>query len=187
MSKKHSNSGTRRRPAEAGGFLGGLTTLIEKLGELAEKGEELKRSGEIHGLDPSGKLRGVYGFTIKTGLGTEHQEMKVEPFGNLRQDVRTGEPVVHEVREPMVDVFEEGDEVLVVAEMPGVGIQDAEIELNEDILVIKARHKDKKYHKEVLLPRTFTKEQMASSCRNGVLEIRLGPQQEQDFSHAGSD
>jgi HSP20 family protein len=52
----------------AEGFLGGLSSILEKLGELAEKGQELRKSGEIGGLDPEGKLRGVYGFTIRTGL-----------------------------------------------------------------------------------------------------------------------
>jgi hypothetical protein len=33
------------------GILGGVTDLLEKLGELAEKGESLSRTGEIHGKD----------------------------------------------------------------------------------------------------------------------------------------
>ena len=50
--------------------------------------------------------------------------MKVEPFGNVRKDERTGRATVREVMEPPVDVFEEADHVLVVAEMPGVGAED---------------------------------------------------------------
>lgn len=174
MSKKRStsgNGGTDR--LGLGSFLGGLGTLIDKLGELAEKGEELKKTGEIRGLDPEGKLRGVYGFTIKTGLGGDREGVKVEPFGNVRPDEQTGKPVVHEVREPMVDVFEEGDQVLVVAEMPGVGSQDVQLELADDILTITAKRGGTKYRKEVLLPSTFQEKEMTSTCRNGVLEVRL--------------
>ncbi len=47
-----------------GGFLSGLTNLIEKLGELAEKGKELQGLKEF-GTD---ELKGVYGFTIRTNL-----------------------------------------------------------------------------------------------------------------------
>ena len=172
MTKKHA---TRRRVEHEprnGGFLSGLADLIEKLGDLAEKGEELKRTGEI-GLDPSGKVRGVYGVTIRTALGGERETVKVEPFGNVRPDKKTGEPVVHEVREPMVDVFEEDHEVLVVAELPGVGAQDVHLDLNDDILVIAASSGDKKYRKEVLLPESAAGREMTSKCRNGVLEVRF--------------
>jgi HSP20 family protein len=154
------------------GIFGGLGTLLEKLSELAEKGEALHQSGELHGLDPKGKLRGVYGFTIRTGLGGE-PGIKVEPFGNVRNDEQTGQPVVHEVHEPMVDVFEEADHVLVVAELPGISEDNLQLELKGDILTITAARRDKKYHKEVLLPAVFTAEKMSHSCRNGILEVRF--------------
>ncbi len=155
-----------------GGFLGGLGTLLEKLGELAEKGKELRESGTIQ--DPKGKVKAVYGFTIRTGLGGDDSLFKVEPFGNVSQDEQTGKPVVHEVLEPMVDVFEESGYVLVVAEMPGVGEEDVHLELREDILTITAGKGNKKYRKEVLLPGTFSTKEMSHTCRNGVLEVKLG-------------
>jgi len=156
-----------------GGLLGGLGTLIERLGELAEKGAELKKSGEFRSNDPEGKVRGVYGFSIKTGLGGDRDEIKVEPFGNVRRDERTGEVVVREVREPLVDVFEEDDHVRVVAEMPGIDAEHVRVALRDDILTIDAGEQDKKYHKEVLLSGTFSADAMSHTCRNGVLEIRL--------------
>ncbi len=156
-----------------GNLLGGLGPLLEKLGELAEKGEELRKVGEIQGLDSEGKLRGVYGFTIRTGLKGNDPSVKVEPFGNVRPDERTGRPVVHEVREPLVDVFEESDHVLVIAEMPGVSEEDIQLELRDDILSITAGQGEKKYHKEILLPAAFPAEKMTRSCRNGILEVRF--------------
>ena len=166
-----------------GGLLGGLTNLIEKLAELAEKGEELKRTGEFE-LDPKGKVRGVYGFTIKTGLGGDREGVKVEPFGNVRTDKQSGRPVVHEVCEPMVDVFEEDDEVLVVAEMPGIGAEDVHLELADDILTITASCGSKKYRKELLLPDAVADRSMTSSCRNGVLEVRLTSKERKADGHA---
>ena len=151
------------------GFLGGLGSLIEKLGELAEKGQTLRKEGEIRG--PDDRVRGIYGFNIKVGLGDEG--VKIEPFGNVRKDEETGRPVVQEVREPMVDVFEEETHVLVVAEMPGIGEADVHLDLKDDILTIHAARGEKKYQKEVLLPATFSPEQMAHTCRNGVLEVKL--------------
>jgi HSP20 family protein len=76
----------------------------------------------------------------------------------------------------MVDVFDEGDHVLVVAEMPGVGEEDLQLELKDDVLIIAAERGEMKYRKEVLLPDTFSAGQMSHSCRNGVLEIKLARQ-----------
>lgn len=153
-------------------LLGGLGSFVDKLGELAEKGEQLRKSGEFQSSDPAGKVRGVYGFSVKMGLGKEG-DVSVEPFGNVHKDQATGKTVVAEIREPMVDVFEEKDHILVVAEMPGIGEKDLKLDLKEDILSITAGHGDKKYHKEVLLPSVFASEKMTHTCRNGVLEVKI--------------
>jgi HSP20 family protein len=151
-----------------GGFLSGIGNLVEKLSELAEKGEELKKGGEFGGKE----LRGVYGFSVKVGgLGGE-RKVTLEPFGNIKRPAR-GAPVVSEEREPMVDLFDEEDHLLVVAELPGVEEKDVKLELHGDILEITAQRGDNKYRKEVLLGKVFDKERMSSSCRNGVLEVRF--------------
>ena len=151
-----------------GGILKGLGNLVEKLGELAEAGREISKTGEISGLGKD--VKGVYGFTLKLGLGGEGT--KVEPFGNIRRDERSGRPVVHEVIEPAVDVFEEADHALVVAEIPGIGPENVQLQVQDDLLVITAERGAKKYRKEVLLPDTFPRDKMKLSCTNGVLEIR---------------
>ena len=69
--------------ADVGGFMGGLTNLIEKLGDLAEKGKDLH---ELKEFGDQGGVKGVYGFTIRTGIGGERSGgVKVEPFGNVRE------------------------------------------------------------------------------------------------------
>ena len=152
-----------------GGMLKGLGDLVEKLHELAESGQELEKTGEIRGAGQ--QLKGIYGFTVKVGLGQEGP--RIEPFGNIGRDAKSGRTVVQEVREPVVDVFEEEEHVLVVAEMPGISQPDVRTELQDDVLTITAERGDKKYRKEVLLPASFAPEKMQVSCNNGVLEIKL--------------
>ncbi|MEI6782869.1 MAG: Hsp20/alpha crystallin family protein [Verrucomicrobiota bacterium] len=151
-----------------GGILSGLTGLVEKLNELAETGAELRRGGELHGAGQERK--GIYGFTVKVGLGD--QAARVEPFGNIRTDKTTGQAVVEEVREPVVDLFEEKDHLLIVAELPGISAADVKLEVKDDVLTITATKGDKKYRKEVLLPGNYPKAKMRLSCNNGVLEIK---------------
>ena len=151
-----------------GGILKGLGDLVERMAELAETGKELTRTGELRG--DGEQLKGIYGFTVKVGLGGE--QPRIEPFGNIRRDVRSGRTVVQEVREPVVDIFEEADHVLVVAEMPGISAEDVQVEVEGKVLSITAEKKDKKYRKEIVLPQAFPREKMQISCNNGVFEIR---------------
>jgi HSP20 family protein len=169
MTKKH-NEKTSEGGFELGlgGMLKGLGDLVEKLGDLAKTGEQLSRTGEIHGSNK--EVKGIYGFTVKVGLGDDRP--RVEPFGNIRQDRESGRTVVQEVREPVVDVFEEEDHVLIVAEMPGITVEDLRISVEDDLLSITAERGDKKYRKEVLLPAASTREKTQATCNNGVVEIK---------------
>jgi HSP20 family protein len=72
----------------------------------------------------------------------------------------------------VVDVFEEEDHVLVVAEMPGVSVEDVKITVEDDLLTISAERGDKKYRKEVLLPASSTRKKTQVTCNNGVVEIK---------------
>jgi len=151
-----------------GGILKGLGDMVEKLGELEKQGEQLSRTGELGGLGKD--LKGIYGFTVKVGLGDDGP--RVEPFGNIRQDRQSGHTVVQEVREPVVDVFEEEDHVLLVAEMPGVSPEDVKITVEDDLLTISAERGDKKYRKEVLLAASSSREKIEVTCNNGIVEIK---------------
>lgn len=155
-------------------MLGGLVDLVEKLGDLAEKGEKLSRSGSVRmGKGSSGKdLRAVYGFSVKTGMGGD--EVKVEPFGNVRRDRKTGESVVQEVHEPLTDVFEEEDHLLIVAEMPGIDAEDIRLEIHGDVLTLSAEGEERKYRKEILLPREVHEEDLSVTSRNGIVRIVCG-------------
>ena len=160
-----------------GGFLGGLGGLIDQLGKLAQQAEQaggkLDKTGEFN-LGQDGRTKGVYGFSVRSGLGQQGEKtVKVEPFGNMRREEKGGEVVVQEIREPMVDVFDEPGHVLIVAEVPGITQEDVQLELQDDILILAAEKGETKYRKEVLLPISVSPDRMSFSCRNGILEIRL--------------
>ncbi len=171
MKTKHKQNKTEPQGETSlglGGIFSGLTGLVEKLNELAQTGQGLSQTGEIGGDDKG--VKGIYGFTVKVGLGD--QSPRVEPFGNIRRDKKTGKAVVQEVREPVVDLFEERDHLLIVAEMPGIGVKDVQLEVKDDVLTIAAARGQKKYRKEILLPGIYPREKMRMACNNGVLEIK---------------
>src|SRR3990172_6079938 len=164
----------KSEPSGSGGFVAALGTLIDQLGKLAEQAEQAggvgTKTGEVS-MGSDKRLKGVYGFSVKSGLG--EKGVKVEPFGNIRRDAERGRVEVHEIREPMVDVFDERDHTMIVAELPGIMQEDVQLELNDDIMILVAERGKKKYRKEVLLPASFSSDKMSFTCRNGILEIRL--------------
>jgi len=154
-----------------GGLLGGLGGFIEKLGELAEAGEELSRSGEFK--DASGKIRGVYGINVKTALGEGGQtELKVEPFGNVHRG-SADRPKGEDIREPLVDIHEEDDHVLVLVELPGVAKENVNLEVADGQLKLSAERGKTTYRKEVDLPESCSADKMNWECSNGILQVRF--------------
>jgi len=156
-----------------GGLFKGLGNLIDSATKLAEKGEELSKSGEIDfsGLDKIKglkDLKGVYGVRVRT---LADGKPSVQPFGNIKRTPKG--PVVEEVREPIVDIFDESDEIQVVAEMPGIDEKDITIEIKGDILNITAEGKNRKYQKEVLLSREAKADDMTWAYKNGILEVKI--------------
>jgi HSP20 family protein len=155
-----------------GGLFDGLQKLVEAAKRMEDAGGAVEHTGEfqIPGLGEKGK--GIFGFSVRTMAGGDGggRKVKVQPFGNIH---KTHDGVtVEEAREPLVDVFEEGDVIRVVAELPGVSEADVKFSLAGDILTISTAC-DRRYHAEVLLPAAVEPEGIESAYNNGVLELKL--------------
>ena len=154
-----------------GGFIKGLGKFIGLVEKVEEAGGEIKRKGEIKGVE--GKLKGIYGFSIRTDISGRP---KVQSFGNIRPiEKKPGKKEIEitEIREPIVDVFDEKDQVLIVAELPGTEKENIKLELKGDILILEAGNKKRKYSKEILLPAKVDFKSKEESFKNGILEIKL--------------
>lgn len=163
--------GSQNSLSSGSGFFSGLGSAIELLGKLAKQAEQ--QGGTLGGSQSKSgseqRVHGVYGFSVKSAGG--EKAVTVEPFGNIRRDDEGKLVEVHEIREPLVDLFDEPGRLLVVAEVPGIEESDVRLELHDDILIISTEKGDPKYRKEVLLPASFSSDKLAFHCRNGVLEI----------------
>ena len=151
-----------------GGLFKGIEKLVDLAADLKEAGGEIKQEGEIDLSHLKKGMKGVFGFSVKTAVGGKPI---VEPFGNIKKTPKG--PKVDEEREPITDVFNEKEEIVVMAEMPGISEEGISVDLKGDILEIKAVGKDRKYHKEVLLPAKVKLETLKSSYKNGILEIKI--------------
>jgi HSP20 family protein len=93
-----------------------------------------------------------------------------------------------------VDVYEEKDEIVVKAELPGMGKDEINIHMSDHVLTIKGEKKkeeevkDEDYHfsersygafvRSIELPTQVQTEKAKASFKNGVLEIRLAKTEE---------
>ena len=94
-----------------------------------------------------------------------------------------------EVISPTVDIFEEGKEVVVKAEIPGLKKDDINIDISENRMTISGEKKQEKkvdrkdYHRiecsygsfcrSFRLPDTVNSDKAKASFKDGVLEIRM--------------
>jgi HSP20 family protein len=155
-----------------GGLFQGLGTILDLVSQLEAEGKEaVEREGEF--TSPSGRVKAVYGLSIKTNLGGRPT---VEPFGNVRVKKTARGPVIEDEREPLVDVFDESDHITVIAEMPGVEEERINISVQGDILTLSASGSERKYYKELVLPASVDAASLTSKYKNGVLEIRVNKQ-----------
>ena len=151
-----------------GSLFKGFGDFVGVLGKLAEAGEQqVNRTGEFKVKGLGDNARGVYGVSVRVGIGGEPL---VERFGNIRS-TKEG-PEVADVREPLIDVFDEDSEIVVAAELPGVRNDAIEVEVRGDILSLSSSGQ-RRYAKEVLLPSPVDAASMKRSFKNGLLELRL--------------
>mgnify|MGYP001617064516 FL=1 len=148
-----------------GGVFKGLGELVDMAQKVAEKGETIRREGKIKGMGK--EVRGVYGFSIRTLGG----KPIIEPFGNIKESPEG--PVVEEVREPMVDVFDEKDHIRIIAEMPGVERDDIHIDVKDEVVTLKAERGERKYKKDGALPSSVNTSTLTSAYKNGIMEIKM--------------
>jgi len=152
-----------------GGLFKGIEKLIDLAADLKEAGGEIKKEGEIDFSHLKEGMKGVFGFSIKTAVGGKSI---VEPFGNIKKTPE-GTVEVKEEREPLTDVFDEKDEILVISEIPGAEEEGISVALKGDILEISAVSKNRTYRKEVLLPVEAAQENLSYTYKNGILEVRI--------------
>ena len=75
--------------------------------------------------------------------------------------------------EPLIDVLEEEDEIIVVAGFAGFKRENLRIHVEDEQLTLSAEALDRKHHKSLNLPTRVIPDSTRTGYKNGVLEIRL--------------
>ena len=75
--------------------------------------------------------------------------------------------------EPLIDIFQNGENVMVVAELKGFRKENIKVHVEQRRLVISANAHGRSYHKILSLPKAVVPESMRMTYKNGVVEIIL--------------
>lgn len=130
--------------------------------------------------------------------------MRYEPWSLLEQmrremdramDTRAaeGSSVATSDWVPAVDIKEEDDSFLIVADIPGVDPKDIEVHMEDGMLTIKGEKETEKkeeregykrvertsgsFYRRFSLPDTADPEKIVANSNHGVLEVRIGKQE----------
>lgn len=144
-----------------------------------EHEHEHEREGEIVPIRPT--------FSLPMPRWMERfEEMLERPFGPFPM-LRWPEELAG-VKVPPIDVYEEGDSLVVKAELPGLKKEEIEVNVAGDLLTISGRKEKeekverKDYHRMERVTGAFTRsvklpleveiDKVAAAFKDGVLEIR---------------
>ena len=172
-------------------FFGGNDESIESIDDLFVRMQEemLGRMEEARGIkldmgeeeirrrSQNPNVR-VYGYSMRVGPDGKPQ---IREFGNMKppqggqmvfqEENRQPQKEVPQEREPLIDVFTSKGKTTVVAELPGVAEEDINISLSGKRLEINVDKGERKYFRELELPKKFDKKKMKKTYNNGVLEL----------------
>lgn len=134
--------------------------------------------------------------------------VKYDPFGELRSLQNEmnrlfsssfsrggeGDQIMRGAWNPSVDIFENQNQIVLEAELPGMNPEDVEISIENNVLTLRGEHKFEKkdesdnfhrversygsFTRSFTLPPTVTSENATAEFQNGILRLTLAKREE---------
>ena len=191
MDEERDNDEEKGKGTGADAFLGGALNILGlqiDLGKLLESPEglqtrlselreRLKAAGGKESLSDeewgSGGS-GVSGHVRIRGLQGD-REFHVGTLGERQGTPSEGLfPEPGEAVEPPADVFDEGEQIVIVVDVPGVDSEDLEVKLEGETFSLSTKPTAaRRFQKELSLACEVDPRTLLTTCRNGVLEARV--------------
>ena len=102
-----------------------------------------------------------------------------DPFGDIFDEIErmmnemTGGDRTGFATETHVDVYDEGERIRLVADLPGVEKDDIDLTCDGETLTISAASDRREYDERVRLPARVDEHSARATFNNGVLEVTL--------------
>jgi HSP20 family protein len=156
------------------GALRGLGEVIPGFGELVkglEKSEAFQKRLEAANAEVERRMAKAPPSSRVRGAGWSSIPPKTTLKANL--NVPGKEPLAPALpKDIFTDVFDEGNRLSLIAELPGIDEKDIEIQIKGNQLALHARSQNRLYHKDIILP-CAVKDKLSLMYKNGVMKISL--------------
>lgn len=132
----------------------GLSKFINIMEDMIEnQKDEIDIKGVLNDSGKKDKIVGSYGVNIKLGADKQSSLDKINTFGNMRKSDITDNKVreVLNIIEPVTDIFDEDDKVTIVMELSGVCEEDIQLEIDDELIKVRAKGNGNNYSKNLKL------------------------------------
>lgn len=155
-----------------------LASPASMVGRLEELREKLKAAGGKETQSDQEWRTGAVSGHIRVRDLSGEREFHVGTMGKTRRPAAGRVPSPPDVEEPPLDVFDEAGQVTVVADVPGVSLEDLDVKVEGRSLSISTKPNVRRQYKKVVqLGADVDAGSMKATCRNGVLEVHLRKQE----------
>lgn len=152
---------------DLGDLLRGLGGLLDTVQKVDEQGRSsINNRGQFGSNDPP-KKKVACNFNVKIG---ELKDFNLHAFSNLQAGA--GEFENKRTMEPVVNVFDEEDYILVISELPGIEENQIQIQIIDSCLKISA-FGVQNYRGTIPLPCSVDEKTISYLYKKGVLEITV--------------
>ena len=139
---------------------------LEKLGNMID--ETIQKAFENSSKNSPAKHNHIKNFSMKFGPDGKPLVREL----NNRQPTYD-ETVTTDDPEPLVDIIEKPDLLVVLVAFSGVSKNDIDLRVTETCLIINVGTDDFEWYDELNLPTKIKPKSATASYKNGVLEVRL--------------
>ncbi len=118
---------------------------------------------------------------VKKTVKTKPKTLRIEtlkPTKSIRSNQSYRTPKSFSKRKmqepkPLIDIFQENNWITIVAEIAGFNKESFKINVKDQKITLSAKAKDRRYYKSLNLPKVVIPNDIHTTFKNGVLEIKL--------------
>ena len=139
---------------------------LERLGDLID--ETIQKAFRTSSEKTNVQKSRFRDFSIKIG---PNGKPRIQEFNNRKQLQKKIE--VSEDPEPLVDLLEDVESIVVLAALPGVKRDAVNLRTTKNRLIVSVDTPNLEFHRELKLPARVDPKTARASYKSGVLEVKL--------------
>ncbi len=156
----------KRRRKKKDPWFNDIYDELERLGDLID--ETMQKAFKSSSKDDQTKRNSFRSYSVKLDPDGKQRFRKYDN----QQHGQTESEIIDDP-EPLVDIIEEKDTVVILAAIPGVKKDDIDLRLTENNLTFSVDSDDFEWYDELKLPARVNPKEARALYKNGVLEIKV--------------